>query len=146
MMKMLKAAVVAMTAFTMSVAFAHEGHDHGSGDSSVKGTVESLDGSKLILKGADGKSLNVHVDDRTKYDNAGAAGSSSELVLGTRVVVHGEKMTDGTVHAENIRYRVKKSKGPATPGEGTPKAHAATLDGGSPATAAPQEHKHDHPK
>ena len=109
MMKILRVvavgvAVLSMSVTTTSVTFAHEGHDHGSSENSVKGTVESLTGNKLTLKGTDGQSVNVHVDEQTKYENGHAAGSPADLVAGTRVVVHGDRMGDGTVHAATIRY------------------------------------------
>ncbi len=103
-------AVLSMSVTTMSVAFAHEGHDHGTSENSVKGTVESLTGNKLTLKGTDGKSVNVHVDEQTKYENGHAAGSLADLVAGTRVVVHGDRMGDGTVHATTIRYAKAATK------------------------------------
>jgi hypothetical protein len=97
-------AALVMAMFTAPLASAHEGHEHGAEESSLKGTVEALDGQKLTLKGVDGKSMNVHVDGHTRYDDGHAGGSAADLRPGVRVVIHGEKMKDGTFHAATIRY------------------------------------------
>lgn len=134
MMKLIGVIVVGLAMLTVSMAFAHEGHDH-DGALSVRGTVETLEGSKLTLKGTDGKHVNVHVDDRTKYDNGGTAGASADLIPGMRVVVHGARMNDGTVHAEKIRYTKRSSSGP--PSKGTQRSQGTRIN---------QEHEHDHAK
>lgn len=87
------------------VAVAHEGHDHdGDQDQHVKGTVESIADSQLKVKSTEGKRVNVHVDDNTKYENAGAPGKLADLKIGAKVVVHGERMKDGTLHAKEVRF------------------------------------------
>lgn len=102
--------ILTLTMLGAPSLFAHEGHDHGTEESSLKGTIESLNGNKLTLKSTDGKSVGIHVDDQTRYDNGEAGGSASDLRPGMRVVVNGEKMKDGTVHAATIRYVKSKPK------------------------------------
>jgi hypothetical protein len=103
-----------------TAAFAHEGHEHGSDDEKrVKGTVTSFEGSDLKIKGTDGKLVNVHVDERTEYENSGAKAKAEDLKVGARVVVHGEKMNDGTLHATKVRFGkvTKKAQTKAIPAE-----------------------------
>lgn len=93
------------------VAIAHEGHDHGGDqDQHVKGTVESVADSQLKVKSTDGKRVSVHVDDNTKYENAGAPGKLADLKVGAKVVVHGERMKDGTLHAKEVRFGKTRPK------------------------------------
>lgn len=90
-------------------ASGHEGHEHGAEEESLKGTVESVGGDKLTVHTADGKSVSVHVDARTRFENDGHGGNISELSPGMRVVVNGQPMNDGTVHAAVVRYVAKGS-------------------------------------
>lgn len=114
MQKVIKYIIVIAALAISGAASAHEGHDHGaSKDESVKGTLKSVDGNKLVVKPTDGKALNVHVDDHTKYENGDAEGALADLKPGIRVVVHGEPMKDGTLHANKVRF--------ATGGKSAPK-------------------------
>lgn len=94
-----------------AVALAHEGHDHGSDkDQRLKGTIETIVGSQLTVKSSDGKQLDVHVDEKTRFDNAGTPGKLEDLKIGAKVVVHGQRMKDGALHAKEVRYRGTKAK------------------------------------
>ena len=92
-------------------AFAHEDHDHGAEAQSTKGTVESFADGKLVLKATDGKKIDVMVDEKTAYENAGAKGSAADLKAGLKVVVQGAPMKDGTIHATNLQYGKKGTAG-----------------------------------
>lgn len=93
------------------VAAAHEGHEHNGGeDQHLKGTVETITGNQLKVKSTDGKHVDVHVDDSTRYENAGAPGKLADLKAGAKVVVHGERMKDGTLHAKEVRFGKAPSK------------------------------------
>lgn len=108
-----KAVTIIALLATPALALAHQGEDHGAatGEAApLMGTVESFADDKLMVKGNDGKVVSVHVDDRTIYENGGAAGKAGELKAGARVVVHGEKMTDGTLHAAKVRFGKKAPK------------------------------------
>lgn len=109
--------LAAVLVATGAGAHGSEKHDEGH---SMKGVVESLSGSKLVLKGSDAKLLNVHVDENTKYDNGGAAGAVGDLVPKTRVVVKGEMMKDGTLHAAEIRYGKPATSKPTTTNQPSP--------------------------
>lgn len=113
LLQVMGAVVLAVATLGVPSAWAHEGHDHGAEEASWKGTVQSINGQQLVLKGVDGKSVTVHFDQKTQYETGGAAGSASDVVAGMRVVIHGEKMSDGVIHAEAIRYSrdAKKAKG-----------------------------------
>ena len=92
-------------------ALAHGGEDHGGGaEKHVKGTVDSFAESKLVVKGTDGKLVNVHVDDKTVFENAGVAGKAEDLKVGAKVVVMGEPMKDGTLHATKVRFGKTEKK------------------------------------
>ena len=111
MLKRLKNVVMLAALLAPGLAFAHQGEDHGAGKAeSLKGTVESFADSKLTVKAADGKIVNVHVDDRTVYENAGVLGKSEDLNVGAKVVVQGEPMNDGTLHATKVRFGKTGSK------------------------------------
>lgn len=92
-------------------AVAHEGHDHADNqDQHLKGKVEAIDGSHLRVKSTDGKPVDVHVDDSTKYESGGAPAKLNDLKVGAKVVVHGERMKDGTLHATQVRFGKPRAK------------------------------------
>ena len=110
-MSVLKSLSNALTVITLlaapTMALAHEGEDHGTGTAEaapLKGTVDSFADGKLVVRASDGKVTNVHVDDSTVFENGGAAAKAEDLKAGTRVVVHGEAMDDGTLHAKKVRF------------------------------------------
>ena len=110
--KVLKSLAVLSLLAMPTIALAHKGEDHGASTgeaASLKGTVEAFADGKLTVKGGDGKVIDVHVDDRTLYENAGAPGKSEDLKVGARVVVHGESMADGRLHAKKVRFGKKTS-------------------------------------
>lgn len=117
MSKVLKLSLLAVVLAATGAA-AHGSEKHGDEGHSVKGVVESLTGSKLVLKkGSDEKPVNVHIDENTKFDNGGAPGAVADLVPTTRVVVKGEVMKDGTLHATQIRYGKPAVPSPSSPGQ-----------------------------
>ena len=63
-------------------AFAHEGHPH-----KVMGTVSSLHEHTLDVKGADGKSVSIVLNDKTKIVRGTKVTSTSDIKTGDRVVV-----------------------------------------------------------
>lgn len=130
MSTMIRCVLVTIAVLTASaVALAHEGEDHGGGaDKHLMGTVDSVAGRMLTVKATDGKTVAVHVDDHTQYDKGGAPGKAADVKPGAKVVVHGETMKDGTLHATKIRL----GKSAASP---------------APSKDAPSKKDHaDHPK
>lgn len=108
-----KAVTVIALLATPAMATAHQGEDHGGGTAEtapLKGTVDSFADDKLVVRGSDGEVTNVHVDDSTVFENGGVAAKAEDLKAGARVVVHGESMTDGTLHAKSVRFGKKAKK------------------------------------
>jgi hypothetical protein len=68
-----------------SIASAHEGHAH-----KVMGTISSVQGTNLMVKGADGKEVMVMLDAKTKITQGKAkVEASSSLKVGDRIVAEG---------------------------------------------------------
>jgi hypothetical protein len=65
-------------------ALAHEGHAH-----TVMGTVSSIDGQNLMVKTADGKTVMVMMDAKTKVTQGKAKLELSAIKIGDRVVAAG---------------------------------------------------------
>jgi len=86
-------AVLALPAFV----WAHEGHDH-----TVMGTVSSIDGKNLMVKTADGKTLMVMMDDKTKVTQGKAKVEMSALKVGDRVVAAGPE-ANSMITAETVK-------------------------------------------
>lgn len=111
MSKQITRAVLMAVVSLAGAVFAHNGEDHGAGsEQRLKGTVESFSDGKLVLKGTDGKPVNVHVDSKVVVETNGGPGKLEDLKAGARVVVMGEPMKDGTLHATKIRIGGEKKK------------------------------------
>lgn len=67
-----------------SLALAHEGHAH-----KVMGTVSSIDGSHLMVKTTDGKTVMVMLDAKTKITQGKAKVAPTALKVGDRIVAEG---------------------------------------------------------
>jgi len=67
-----------------SIASAHEGHAH-----KVMGTISSVQGTNLMVKGADGKEVMVMLDAKTKITQGKAKVEASSLKVGDRIVAEG---------------------------------------------------------
>ena len=79
------ALIVAITAMVVPAALsAHEGHAH-----KVMGTVSSISGKHVTVKTAEGKSVMVMLDDKTKVTQGKDAVDASKLKVGDRVVAEG---------------------------------------------------------
>lgn len=89
------ATLLAVPAFT----FAHPGHSH-----KVMGTIAKVEGKKVTMTAADGKSLTFDVTARTKLTREPKTkGVFEELKAGMRAVV---TLGDGDYanHADELRY------------------------------------------
>jgi hypothetical protein len=69
-----------------AVARAHEGHAH-----KVMGTVSSIDGSNLMVKTADGKTVMVMVDKKTAITRGKTKVDVAAVKVGDRVVAEGSE-------------------------------------------------------
>jgi translation initiation factor IF-1 len=71
------------------VSLAHEGHAH-----KVMGTVSSVAGNHLMVKTADGKTVMVMLDGKTKITQGKAKLEAAALKVGDRVVAEGAEEKD----------------------------------------------------
>ena len=79
-----------------AVARAHEN------DKTVMGTVSSIDGKNLMVKTADGKSIMVMMDAKTKITKGTTKLQASALKVGDRVVAAGPE-EKGMIMAETVK-------------------------------------------
>ena len=86
-------AVLALPAAT----WAHEGHDH-----TVMGTVSSTDGKNLMVKTADGKTIMVMMDAKTKVTEGKTKLDLSAIKVGDRVVASGPEEKE-MIMAETVK-------------------------------------------
>jgi len=93
------AAVVAVLTLP-AFAWAHEGHDH-----TVMGTVSSTDGKNLMVKTADGKTVMVMMDAKTKVTQGKAKLELSSIKVGDRVVAAGPEEKE-MIMAETVKVGV----------------------------------------
>ena len=75
--------VIAAMVIPVSLS-AHAGHAH-----KVMGTVSSISGKNLMVKTADGKTVMVMLDDKTKVTQGKETLDASKLKVGDRVVAEG---------------------------------------------------------
>lgn len=87
------AAVLAVPAF----AWAHEGHDK-----TVMGTVSSIDGTNLMVKTADGKTVMVMMNAETKVTQGKTKLDAKALKVGDRVVASGPE-DKNMITAETVK-------------------------------------------
>jgi hypothetical protein len=73
-----------------------------AGRGGTRGTVEALDGNVLTVKGSDGATTKVKVDDKTTIRKT-VEGNRDDLKAGTTVMVAGDRAVDGTVSATSIQ-------------------------------------------
>jgi hypothetical protein len=90
------AALVALLALPTFV-LAHDGHDH-----TVMGTVSSTDGKNLMVKTADGKTIMVMMDTKTKVTQGKAALALADVKVGDRVVAAGPEEKE-MIMAETVK-------------------------------------------
>jgi hypothetical protein len=77
-------ALIALVVLIPTAAPAHEGHDH-----KVMGTISSIQGTNVMVKGADGKTVMVMLNDKTKISQGKAKVELAALKVGDRVVAEG---------------------------------------------------------
>lgn len=101
-------AMLVALAAAPSVAGAHEGHTH-----KVMGTISSVQGTNLMVKGTDGKTVMVMMDAKTKITKGKDKVEAAALKVGDRVVAEGPE-DKGMITATTIKL-----------GEATPAPSAA---------------------
>ena len=94
--RMIGLTVLIMALVVPAAARAHEGHPH-----KVMGTVSSVDGSNLMVKTTDGKTVMVMLNGKTKITQGKAKLTAAALKVGDRIVAEGaeekEMLTAATV-------------------------------------------------
>jgi hypothetical protein len=90
-------AVLAAVFVIPAFAWAHEGHDK-----TVMGTVSSIDGSNLMLKTADGKTVMVMMNGETKITQGKTKLQATALKVGDRVVASGPE-DKNMITAETVK-------------------------------------------
>lgn len=99
MSRILALVLAALLTLPVAVAVAHPGHSH-----KVMGTIAKVEGKKVTMTAADGKSLTFDVTARTKLTREPKTkGIFEELKAGMRAVV---TLGDGEYanHADELRY------------------------------------------
>ena len=69
---------------------------------SVAGVVTAIDGNTLTIAQKDGTSATIHVDSATTYRVNGAAGSLSDIKVGSIIAAEGTLRTDGSLDADAV--------------------------------------------
>src|SRR5882672_11232242 len=88
--------VLAAALFVPAVTRAHEN------DKTVMGTVSSIDGNNLMVKTADGKSVMVMMDAKTKITKGTVKLAATALKVGDRVVAAGPE-EKAMIMAETVK-------------------------------------------
>jgi len=110
---------------------------HGKDGVHLLGTLEKREGTTLVVKTREGKSVEVMTAGDTKVERAGTAISAEQLRVGERVVVHAKKMSNGMLHAQLVKVGAQSAK----PAGGKPATNKpAATDGGT--TQEPEHHEH----
>ncbi len=84
---------------------AHEGHDH-----KVMGTVAKIQDSQLEVKGTDGKTVSVTLNDQTKILRGKQKAEKTEIKEGERVVVIYNTAKDKTSVAKEVRLAAQTTE------------------------------------
>lgn len=80
-----------------AASYPHEGHVH-----KVMGTISSIDGKNLMVKGTDGKTVMVMLDAKTKITQGKNKVAAATLKVGDRVVAEGKEEKE-MIMAETVK-------------------------------------------
>jgi len=99
-MKVKLISLLGMLALTATVMFAHGDKKH------VIGVLEKINADSVVVKQADGKSVEVKLVANTMYvTRDGKAAKVSDLAVGDKVVIHATP-TGETLSANEVRFSV----------------------------------------
>ena len=91
-------ALLAMVAMTAALATAHGDKKH------IVGTLERVNSDSVVVKTADGKSVEVKLVANTMYvSRDGKTSKQSDLAVGERVVIHATP-TGATLAADEVKF------------------------------------------
>jgi len=106
-------------ALVAGTAFAHGNKVH------VRGTVEKISADSVVVKTADGKSVDVKFAASTVFlsrsNNEDKPAKAGDLAAGDRVVIHATPK-DNTLEADEIKFSVPATAKPAKPVSVKPKS------------------------
>ena len=103
------ASMLALILLLTTVAFAHGDKKH------VMGTLEKINTDSVIVKQADGKSVEVKLVSATMFvSRDGKAAKVSDLAVGDRVVIHATPTGD-TLSADEVKFSPGSATAPAAP-------------------------------
>jgi hypothetical protein len=94
---MIGLALLALVVMAPATGFAHEGHAH-----KVMGTISSINGTNVMVKGTDGKEVMVMLDAKTKVTQGKATVDAKSLKVGDRVVAEGPE-EKGMINATTVK-------------------------------------------
>ena len=118
-MKLRLSLLAFLFALVTGMAFAHGNKVH------VKGTVEKIGPNSLVVKTADGKSVEVKFGASTTFlsrsNNEDKPAKASDLAAGDLVVIHATPK-DNTLEADEIKFSAPAAAKPAMPATAKPKA------------------------
>lgn len=96
---------IGIIALMATVAFAHGDKKH------VMGTLEKINPDSIVVKQADGKSVEVKLVANTMYvTRDGKAAKVSDLAVGDRVVIHATPTGD-TLSADEVKFSAPGAAG-----------------------------------
>jgi hypothetical protein len=105
--------------FAASCAFAHGNKVH------VRGSIEKIASDSILVKTADGKSVEVKLVAATVFllrsGNEDKPAKAGDLATGDLVVIHATPK-GGTLEADEIKFSAPGKAKPATPASATPKS------------------------
>ena len=90
-------ALLALIVMAPSIGVAYEGHAH-----KVMGTISSVQGSNVMVKGTDGKEVMVMLDAKTKITQGKTTVDAKSLKVGDRVVAEGPE-EKGMITATTVK-------------------------------------------
>src|SRR6266478_10101371 len=114
LMKFRLSSLVLLVALATGTAFAHGNKVH------VSGTVEKISADSVVVKTADGKSVEVKIAASTVFLSR-VNNEDKPARAGDRVVIHATPK-DNTLEADEIKFSVPAAAKPAKPAPAKPKA------------------------
>src|SRR5260370_13255697 len=119
LMKFRLSSLVLLVVLATGTAFAHGNKVH------VSGTVEKISADSVVVKTADGKSVEVKIAASTVFlsrvNNEDKPAKAGDLAAGDRVVIHATPK-DNTLEADKIKFSVPAPANPAKPPSAKPQA------------------------
>jgi hypothetical protein len=118
-MKLRLGSLALLIVLVTSIAFAHGTKVH------VRGTVEKISADSLVVKTADGKSVEVKIAASTVFlsrsNNEDKPAKASDLAAGDLVVIHATPK-DKSLEADEIKFSVPAASKSAAPAPAKPKS------------------------